>query len=72
MYLYIAFIISYLLGSFPTAVIVGKLFYKTDVRSYGSKNPGATNTLRVLGKKAAIIVLILDILKGFIATKLAL
>jgi len=62
---------AWLLGSIPFSVIVGKLFFKTDVRQQGSGNPGATNTLRVLGPKAGLAVLILDILKGFVAVILA-
>ncbi|MEX0968082.1 MAG: glycerol-3-phosphate 1-O-acyltransferase PlsY [Bacteroidia bacterium] len=65
-------IIAYLLGSLPTAVIVSRYFYKRDVRDYGSGNAGATNTLRVLGPKAALPVLFFDILKGFAAVKLHL
>lgn len=61
---------SYLLGSIPTAVWVGKKFYNIDVREHGSGNAGATNTFRVLGKKAGIPVLLLDILKGFLAVSL--
>lgn len=61
-------IIAYLLGSIPTAIIVGKRFYNLDIREHGSKNAGATNTFRVLGKKPGIIVLIIDIIKGFFAT----
>jgi acyl phosphate:glycerol-3-phosphate acyltransferase len=61
-------IIAYLLGSIPTAVWVGKSKYGIDVREHGSKNAGATNTFRVLGKKAGIVVLTIDILKGFFAT----
>jgi glycerol-3-phosphate acyltransferase PlsY len=60
-------LIAYLLGSIPTAVWVGKRFYNTDVREHGSKNAGATNTFRVLGKKPGTIVLIIDILKGALA-----
>lgn len=60
-------IIAYLLGSVPTAVWVGKVFYGTDVREHGSKNAGATNTFRVLGKKPGSIVLAVDILKGVLA-----
>lgn len=64
----IAFVIAtYLLGSIPTAVWVGKWFFRTDVREYGSKNAGATNTIRVLGWKAGIPVLIFDIFKGWLA-----
>lgn len=65
-------ILAYLLGSIPTAVWIGKIFYKKDVRDFGSKNAGATNTFRVLGVKAGIPVLILDLLKGFVAVKLTL
>ena len=61
---------AYLLGSIPTAVWVGQLFYGMDVREYGSGNAGATNTFRVLGKKAGIPVLLIDVLKGFIAVSM--
>ncbi|HEU4719222.1 MAG TPA: glycerol-3-phosphate 1-O-acyltransferase PlsY [Bacteroidia bacterium] len=67
----IALLIAYLLGSIPSAVWIGKLFFGTDVREHGSGNAGATNTFRVLGKKAGIPVLLLDILKGFLAVNLA-
>lgn len=60
-------LIAYLLGSIPTAVWVGKRFYNIDVREHGSKNAGATNTFRVLGKKPGTVVLLIDILKGVIA-----
>ncbi len=60
-------IVAYLLGSIPTAVWIGKLFYNKDVREYGSGNAGATNTFRVLGKSAGIPVLIIDVLKGSIS-----
>lgn len=60
---------AYLLGSLPSAVWIGKFFYGIDVRQHGSGNAGATNTLRVLGKKAALPVLLLDILKGWAAVK---
>ena len=63
---------AYLLGSIPTAVWVGQFFFKIDVREYGSGNAGATNTFRVLGVKAGVPVLVFDILKGFLAAKLAL
>jgi glycerol-3-phosphate acyltransferase PlsY len=61
------YIFSFLLGSIPFAVVVGRIFYGVDVRRQGSGNPGATNTLRVLGKKAGISVLLLDIAKGVLA-----
>ena len=57
-------IAAYLLGSIPTSYIVGKLFFGLDLREHGSGNVGATNALRVLGKKAGIFVLIVDIGKG--------
>jgi len=65
-------IIAYLLGSIPSALIVGKLGYKIDIREHGSGNLGATNTFRVLGIKAGIIVTVSDVLKGTIATLLPL
>ncbi len=64
----IAIIASYLIGSIPSGLIVGKVFYKTDIREHGSGNLGGTNTFRVLGKKAGFIVTIADILKGTLAT----
>ena len=63
----LAVLIGYMLGSIPTAVWVGKAFYGKDVREFGSGNAGATNTFRVLGKKAGIPVLIIDIAKGWAA-----
>jgi acyl phosphate:glycerol-3-phosphate acyltransferase len=63
--------IAYLLGSIPTSVWIGKSFYGIDVREFGSGNAGATNTFRVLGKKAGIPVLIIDILKGTAAVALS-
>lgn len=63
---------SYLIGSIPTALIVGKLVYGIDIREHGSKNPGATNTLRVLGKKSAVFVLLVDVFKGALAASLPL
>jgi len=59
---------AYLIGSVPSAYIVGKLVKKIDIREYGSGNIGATNIFRVVGKKWGLIVLALDILKGIIAT----
>jgi glycerol-3-phosphate acyltransferase PlsY len=60
-------LLAYLMGAFPSAVWVGKTFYKIDVREFGSGNAGATNTFRVLGKKAGIPVLIMDIFKGWLS-----
>ncbi len=66
-----ALILAYLFGSIPTAVWIGQAFYGIDVREYGSGNAGATNTFRVLGKKAGIAVMLIDVIKGFTATNLA-
>ena len=66
-----ALILAYLFGSIPTAVWIGLAFYNVDVREYGSGNAGATNTFRVLGKKAGIPVMLIDIFKGWTATNLA-
>ncbi len=68
----IIIIVAYLLGSIPSAVWIGRKFYDTDVREHGSRNAGATNTLRVLGKKAAAIVFAMDIAKGILAVNLSL
>ena len=64
-------LIGYLLGSIPFALVIGKVFYKTDVRNHGSKNLGGGNTGRVLGKKAGVAVMTLDILKVSLAVFLA-
>ncbi|HLS09301.1 glycerol-3-phosphate 1-O-acyltransferase PlsY [Lentibacillus sp.] len=65
-------VIAYLLGSIPSGVMVGKLGYNIDIREHGSGNLGATNTFRILGVKAGIIVVLADILKGTLATALPL
>lgn len=64
-------ILAYLLGALPFSIIAGKLLKGIDIREHGSGNAGATNTFRVLGKKAGIPVLFLDVLKGFLAVSLA-
>lgn len=66
------FVMAYLLGSLPTSVWLGEAYFGIDVRDYGSGNAGATNTFRVLGRKAGTIVMLVDILKGWTATSLAL
>ena len=66
-----AVLIGYILGSVPFALVIGKVFYKTDIRNYGSKNLGGGNTGRVLGKKAGVAVMTLDILKVTLAMFLA-
>ncbi|MFM8433656.1 MAG: glycerol-3-phosphate 1-O-acyltransferase PlsY [Bacteroidota bacterium] len=67
----IGLLLAYLVGSIPSAVWIGKAFYGVDVREYGSGNAGATNTFRVLGKKPGVIVLLMDVLKGFFAVKIS-
>jgi glycerol-3-phosphate acyltransferase PlsY len=62
---------AYLIGSIPTSVWVGKIFYKVDVREHGSGNAGATNTIRVLGWKAGLPVFFFDVFKGWLAVSLA-
>lgn len=61
---------AYLLGSIPSAVWIGKIFYGVDVRTQGSGNAGTTNVLRVLGAKAALPVFLIDMLKGYLAVAL--
>jgi glycerol-3-phosphate acyltransferase PlsY len=63
-------LLGYLLGSIPSAVWVGKVCYGKDVRQLGSGNAGATNTFRVLGKRAGVAVLVLDMGKGFLGAML--
>lgn len=67
----ILFVLAYLIGSIPSGLIIGKVFYNTDIRDHGSGNLGATNTFRTLGVKAGIVVMVADILKGTLATGLA-
>ncbi len=66
MMIIVMLILSYLIGAFPSGLIIGKLFLKKDIRQYGSGNTGATNSFRVLGRPAGFIVTFLDIFKGFI------
>jgi len=63
-------LIAYFIGSIPTAFWVGNYFHGIDIREHGSKNAGATNTFRVLGKKSGWIVLTVDVLKGLVAATL--
>lgn len=64
-------ILGYLMGSFPTGLFIGKKYFKKDIRKEGSGNMGGTNAGRILGKRAGIIVSLVDILKVFIPTLLA-
>ena len=63
--------IPYLLGNFNSGIVLSKLFYKKDLRRFGSKNPGATNAMRVLGRAAGFLVLFVDAGKGVAAVALA-
>ncbi|AHI55783.1 glycerol-3-phosphate 1-O-acyltransferase PlsY [Listeria ivanovii] len=63
-------LLAYVIGSIPSGLWIGKIFYKKDIRDFGSGNLGATNAFRVLGVKAGSIVTIMDILKGTVATLL--
>jgi len=65
-------VLAYLIGSIPTAVWVSKRVYGIDIREHGSGNAGATNTFRILGAKAGTAVMLIDMLKGFVAVKLAI
>jgi len=65
-------VLAYLIGSIPSAVWVSRYFFDIDIRDYGSGNSGATNTYRVLGPKWGTVVMIVDVLKGITAVKLAL
>ena len=67
----LASIIGYLLGSIPFALVIGKVFYNTDIRKLGSGNLGGTNAGRTLGKKAGIAVMVLDVLKAALAMLIA-
>lgn len=68
--LIIVILLSYLVGSFPTALVIGKFFKGIDIRTQGSKNLGSTNAFRVLGWKIGLLVQVIDIAKGAIATLL--
>jgi glycerol-3-phosphate acyltransferase PlsY len=65
-------ILAYFIGSIPTAVWISKSQFNVDIRDYGSGNAGATNTFRVLGAKWGTVVMVIDMLKGLLAVKLAL
>jgi glycerol-3-phosphate acyltransferase PlsY len=65
-------ILAYLIGSIPTAVWYGEAKYGIDIREHGSGNAGATNTFRVLGKKAGSIVMAIDVFKGYLASSIPL
>ena len=64
-------VLAYLIGSIPTSVWVSKGFFQIDIRDYGSGNAGATNTYRILGPRWGTLVMMVDMLKGIAAVKLA-
>ena len=64
----LSFVGGFLIGSIPFGYIIGRLFYRTDIRTQGSGNIGAMNALRSLGKAGAVVVLLFDALKGFVPT----
>jgi len=68
--LFVIILLSYFIGSFPTSVVWGRLTRRIDIRDYGSKNPGGTNAVRVLGWQAGIVVMCVDIAKGALAAAL--
>ena len=70
MYSILAMVLAYLFGSIPTSVWWGRAFFGVDVREHGSRNAGATNTFRVLGWKAGLPVLLIDMAKAFIPVRL--
>jgi len=70
LHLLIVIILSYIAGSFPTAVIISRLIMKDDIRNHGSGNPGATNVFRVMGWKPGLVVVTVDIAKGLVAVLL--
>lgn len=66
--LFIVLAISYVLGSIPSSLWVGQIFHKMDIRNFGSGNLGTTNAFRNLGWKSGLSVLVLDFMKGFVAS----
>ncbi len=69
---FLIILLAYLIGSIPTSVWVSKYFFGVDIRDYGSGNAGATNTYRVLGSRWGTFVMVVDVLKGLVATSLFL
>lgn len=68
----IVLLLSYVIGSFSSAYIVGKVFKKIDIRNHGSGNAGATNALRIMGKKLGVLTFIMDFTKGLVAVIIGL
>lgn len=72
MHEFLIILLAYIIGSIPTSVWVSKYFFGVDIRDYGSGNAGATNTYRVLGSRWGTFVMVVDVLKGLVATSLYL
>ena len=72
MYLFLIPLLAYLIGSFSSAYVVGRVFKKIDITKLGSGNPGTTNAMRVMGKKFGLITFALDFLKGMLASLLGI
>lgn len=68
--MFIGLLVAYLIGSFSSAVWIGRIFFGKDVREYGSHNAGTTNTIRVLGIRPGLAVLFIDAFKGWLAVRL--
>lgn len=69
--IFLIVLVGYLIGAIPTAIIVGKLYRGIDIRQHGSGNAGGTNVFRVLGWKPGVFVILVDMLKGLLATLFA-
>ena len=65
-------VISYLIGSFSSAYVVGRAFKKIDIRNHGSGNAGATNALRIMGRKLGVLTFLMDFAKGIVAVMIGL
>ena len=65
-------ILAYLLGSIPSGLWIGQIFFNINIREHGSGNTGTTNTFRILGKKAGMVTFAIDFFKGTLATLLPL
>jgi glycerol-3-phosphate acyltransferase PlsY len=70
--LFLMLILAYLLGAIPTSIWIGKIFYRIDIREFGSGNAGASNAIRVFGPVVGIIVMVVDMFKGFAAVNLVI
>lgn len=68
--LFLMLILAYLVGAIPTSIWVGKIFYKIDIRNFGSGNAGASNAIRVFGTPVGLFVLVFDMFKGYAAVNL--